>query len=104
MCGSATVYSNLGYAYYGNKQYPEAMDAFGKALALDPEVFTQKGGVGAILQQRTAPDPGDVQFSAGEVLCQDRRCRACRALPEAFARLSATRNFARRKKIPNLRP
>jgi tetratricopeptide (TPR) repeat protein len=59
---TATVYSNLGYAYYGNKQYPEAMDAFGKALALDPDVFTKKGGVGAVLQQRTAPDPGMFNF------------------------------------------
>jgi tetratricopeptide (TPR) repeat protein len=59
---TATVYSNLGYAYYGNKQYPEAMGAFGKALALDPEVFTKKGGVGAVLQQRSAPDPGLFNF------------------------------------------
>jgi tetratricopeptide (TPR) repeat protein len=59
---TAAVYSNLGYAYYGNKQYPEAMGAFGKALALDPEVFTKKGGVGAVLQQRTAPDPGMFNF------------------------------------------
>jgi len=59
---TAAVYSNLGYAYYGNKQYPEAMTAFGKALALDPEVFTKKGGVGAVLQQRTAPDPGMFNF------------------------------------------
>lgn len=59
---TATVYSNLGYAYYGNKQYPEAMDAFGKALAIDPDVFSKKGGVGAILQQRTAPDPGLFNF------------------------------------------
>ncbi len=59
---TATVYSNLGYAYYGDKQYPEAMDAFGKALALDPDVFTKKGGVGAVLQQRTAPDPGMFNF------------------------------------------
>jgi tetratricopeptide (TPR) repeat protein len=59
---TATVYSNLGYAYYGNKQYPEAMDSFGKALALDPDVFTKKGSVGAVLQQRTAPDPGMFNF------------------------------------------
>lgn len=59
---NASVYSNLGYAYYGNKQYPEAMEAFGKALALDPDVFTKRGGVGAILQQRTAPDPGMFNF------------------------------------------
>jgi tetratricopeptide (TPR) repeat protein len=59
---TSTVYSNLGYAYYGNKQYPEAMGAFGKALALDPDVFTKKGGVGAVLQQRSAPDPGLFNF------------------------------------------
>lgn len=59
---TAAVYSNLGYAYYGNKQYQEAMTAFGKALAIDPEVFTKKGGVGAVLQQRTAPDPGMFNF------------------------------------------
>jgi tetratricopeptide (TPR) repeat protein len=59
---TATIYSNLGYSYYGNKQYPEAMDAFGKALALDPDVFTKKGGVGAVLQQRTVPDPGMFNF------------------------------------------
>jgi tetratricopeptide (TPR) repeat protein len=59
---TATVYSNLGYAYYSNKQYPDAMGAFGKALALDPEVFTKKGGVGAVLQQRSAPDPGLFNF------------------------------------------
>ena len=40
----APIYSNLGYAYYGNKEYPKAMDAFGKALALDPEIFIECGG------------------------------------------------------------
>lgn len=56
------VYSNLGYAYYGNKQYPEAMAAFGQALALDPDVFGRKGGVGSVLQSRTAPDPALFNF------------------------------------------
>lgn len=58
----ATVYSNLGYAYYGNKQYPQAMDSFGKALTLDPDIFSRRGGVGPILQQRTASDPGMFNF------------------------------------------
>jgi tetratricopeptide (TPR) repeat protein len=58
----STIYSNLGYAYYGDKEFPEAMDAFGKALALDPEVFNRKGGVGTILQQRTADDQGSFNF------------------------------------------
>jgi len=58
----ATVYSNLGYAYYANKEYTQSMDAFGKALALDPDILSRRGGVGPILQQRTAPDPGMFNF------------------------------------------
>jgi tetratricopeptide (TPR) repeat protein len=54
----ASIYSNLGYAYYANKEYPGAMSSFGKALALDPTIFERKGGVGSILQQRAAPNPG----------------------------------------------
>jgi tetratricopeptide (TPR) repeat protein len=58
----AVVYSNLGFAYYGNKEFPAAMDAFGKALAVDPDIFARKGGAGAIIQQRSAPDPGTLYF------------------------------------------
>lgn len=58
----APVYSNLGYAYCAIKQYPQAMDAFGKALALDPNVFEPKSGPGSILQQRSAVDPGALYF------------------------------------------
>ena len=40
-------------------EYPEAMARFGKALALDPDVFTKKGGVGAhcpaALHHRSGP-------------------------------------------------
>lgn len=56
------IYSNLGYAYYANKQYPEAIAVFTKALALDPNVFDRKGGVGALVQQRSAPDPAVFYF------------------------------------------
>jgi tetratricopeptide (TPR) repeat protein len=57
-----SIYSNLGYAYYANKQYPEAIAVFTKALALDPNVFDRKGGLGALVQQRSAPDPGVFYF------------------------------------------
>jgi len=57
-----SIYSNLGYAYYANKEYPEAIAVFTKALALDPNVFDRKGGVGALVQQRSAPDPGVFYF------------------------------------------
>jgi tetratricopeptide (TPR) repeat protein len=58
----APIYSNLGYAYCGIKEYPRAMDAFGKALAIDPTVFDHRGTSGSILQQRSAPDPASLYF------------------------------------------
>jgi tetratricopeptide (TPR) repeat protein len=58
----APIYSNLGYAYCGIKEYPHAMDAFAKALAIDPSVFDHKGTSGSILQQRSAPDPAALYF------------------------------------------
>lgn len=59
----APIYSNLAYAYYANREYPKAMDAFGKAIAADPNIFDRKGeGAGSVLQQRTAPDPGVLFF------------------------------------------
>jgi tetratricopeptide (TPR) repeat protein len=59
----APVYSNLGYAYCGLKEYQPAMDAFGKALAIDPGVFQTRGAGGEILQQRTAEDPAALYFT-----------------------------------------
>ncbi len=38
------------------------MAAFSKALALDPDIFARKSGAGAIIQQRSAPDPGMLYF------------------------------------------
>ena len=58
----ATLYSNLGYAYFADKQYADAMSAFGKALALDPAIFEHKGGYGTVLQQRSMTDPGLFYF------------------------------------------
>ncbi|MGD0956253.1 MAG: tetratricopeptide repeat protein [Candidatus Acidiferrales bacterium] len=58
----AVIYSNLGFAYYANKEYPAALDAFGKALTIDADIFARKGGAGAIIQQRTASDPGTLFY------------------------------------------
>ena len=59
----ATVYSNLGYAYYSGKKYELAMDSFNKALAIDPTIFdNHSGSGGSIMQQRSAPDPGTLNF------------------------------------------
>jgi tetratricopeptide (TPR) repeat protein len=66
----ATVYSNLGYAYFGNREYPEAMDSFGKALAIDPGVFERRGGAGSVIQQRTTTDPGLFYFFVAKSYAQ----------------------------------
>jgi tetratricopeptide (TPR) repeat protein len=66
----ATVYSNLGYAYFGNKEYPEAMDAFSKALASDPTIFDRKGGAGTLIQQRNSTDPGLFYFMVAKTFAQ----------------------------------
>jgi tetratricopeptide (TPR) repeat protein len=58
----APIYSNLGYAYCGVKQFPQAIEAFSKALALDPNVFEPKGTVGTVVQHRSAMDPGALYF------------------------------------------
>jgi len=59
----ATMYSNLGYAYCGIKEYPKAIEAFGQALAIDPDVFDHKGGNGTVLQQRSSPDPASLHYT-----------------------------------------
>jgi len=58
----AVIYSNLGYAYFGHREFPAALAAFSKALALDPDIFSRKSGAGAIVQQRSAQDPGMLYF------------------------------------------
>jgi len=58
----ATIYSNLGYAYCGRKQYYQATISFERALAIDPEIFAQRGGVGSIFLQRSAPDLATVYY------------------------------------------
>jgi tetratricopeptide (TPR) repeat protein len=64
------VYSNLGYAYFANKQYPEAMNSFQKALALDPTVFDRRGQGGTVVQQRSTPDPGLFYFFVAKTYAQ----------------------------------
>src|SRR5215472_1948706 len=58
----APVYTNLGYAYCSVKLYPQAMEAFGKALALDPNIFEPKGTAGSLVQHRSVADPGVLYF------------------------------------------
>ena len=82
----APIYTNLGYAYCSIKQYPLAMNAFSRAIAIDPTVLDQRGAGGTLGQQRTAANPGALNFYLGEVVREGGRCRACRPIPEACPR------------------
>jgi tetratricopeptide (TPR) repeat protein len=59
---SATVYSNLGTAYFARKRYEEAAKSYQHALALDPMVFEQRGTTGSLLQQRSAEEQAKYYF------------------------------------------
>ena len=58
----AAIYTNLGYAYCSVKLYPQAMESFSKALALDPDIFEPRGTTGSLLQHRSTADPGTLYF------------------------------------------
>lgn len=58
----ASVYMNLGYAYFGDKQFPEAVGAFQQAIAIDPTVFQKPGGFGSVVEDRSITDPGLFNF------------------------------------------
>jgi tetratricopeptide (TPR) repeat protein len=58
-----TVYANLGSAYCAIKQNSKGLEAFAKALALDPEVFEHRGDSGTIVQPRSSPDPASLHFT-----------------------------------------
>jgi len=96
----APIYSNLGYAYCGVKQFPQAMDAFGKALALDPEVFEPKGAGGTIVQHRSAVDQGTLYFMVAKSYAKTGDVeRAARYLK--LARDDGYKNFMAAEKDPD---
>jgi len=66
----ATVYMNLGYAYFADKQYPEAMSSFQQAITIDPTVFQRPGGFGSIVEERSTTDPGLFYFFVARTYAQ----------------------------------
>jgi tetratricopeptide (TPR) repeat protein len=73
----AAVYSNIGNAYFSSKQYPEAMDSFRHALALNPEVFQRHTGFGSAVQQRDIGDRAMFDFLLAKTYAQAGNVAAC---------------------------
>ena len=62
-----TLYMNLGYAYFADKQYSQAADSFSRALALNPHAFATGGQGGATLEERSTQDPGLFFFMVAKI-------------------------------------
>ncbi|HEU5409401.1 MAG TPA: tetratricopeptide repeat protein [Candidatus Acidoferrales bacterium] len=67
---AAPTYSNMGYAYFAWKKYPEAMGAFQKAIQIDPQIMTEHGDSGPMVQQRGTTDPGLFYFFVARTYAQ----------------------------------
>lgn len=67
----AVLYSNLGYAYFGEQKYQEAIAAFRQALSLDPQLFERAGSrTGSVLQDRSVGDRGRFYFLLAKSFAQ----------------------------------
>jgi len=49
-------------AYFSEKKYPQALAAFNRAIALDPDVFSLSSYAGSVLQDRSVSDHGTFYF------------------------------------------
>jgi tetratricopeptide (TPR) repeat protein len=70
MDAPATVYMNLGYAYFADKQYPLAMNSFQHAIAINPRIFQEAGSFGQVVEDRSTPDPGLFYFFVARTYAQ----------------------------------
>ena len=73
----ATIYSNLGYGYFGIKEYSEAMKAFEDALAHDPDIFSHHGNFGTTVQQRGTTEPGLFYFLVAKTYARSGDAEHC---------------------------
>ena len=63
---SASIYSNLGTAFFARKKYEKASEAYLKALEIDPDVFEHRNELGTLLQERSVADLGKYHYFMAE--------------------------------------
>ena len=89
------LYSNLAYAYFGDKKYEEAIASFRQALVMDPHLFEHNSSrTGSILQDRTVGDRGRFYFLLAKSFAEAGDLDRClhylrKAKEEGFASLAA---------------
>ena len=70
---SASIYSNLGTAYFARKQYERATNAYQKALSLDPEVFEHKSNYGTLLHDRNVEERAKFHYYLAKMYAKSGR-------------------------------
>ena len=86
---SASIYSNLGTAYFARKQYKDATDAFQTALTLDPDVFEHRSNYGILLEERNVEERAKYHYYVAKMYAKNGRTELAlqylrKALEEGF--------------------
>ena len=64
------LYSNLGYAYFGEHKYDESIASFRQALAIDPQLRAQLFARGFAAARSLGERPRKVLLLVGEIFCR----------------------------------
>ena len=92
---SASIYSNLGTAYFGRKDYKDATLNYKRALELDPEVFERHSHFGSLLQERSYTERAKFHYYMAKTYAQ--AGQQDRAL--LYIRKALEEGFTERKKF-----
>jgi tetratricopeptide (TPR) repeat protein len=108
---SATVYENLGRAWFNRKDYVRARECMQSALQLDPEVFEHHGTIGQILEETSIEERAKYHFYLAKVYAKSGRNDVAlqylrKALEEGFKdkkSLDEEPDFAALKDLPEFK-
>jgi tetratricopeptide (TPR) repeat protein len=107
----AVLYSNLAYAYFGDKKYDQSLAAFHQALTIDPQFFEHNGSRnGSVLQDRSVTDRGRFYYMLAKSFAQAGNIDRCivylrKAKDEGFKELNNVKtdpDFASMLKNPEI--
>ncbi len=92
---SASIYTNLGTAYFARKKYKEAMETYQTALKLDPNVFEHHGSYGVLLEERNVEERAKFHYYMAKLYAQAGR----NDLALQYLRKALEEGFKDKKKI-----
>jgi len=105
---AATVYENMGRAWFNRKDYTRARECMQTALRLDPSVFEQHGSFGQILEETSIEERAKYHFYLAKVYATSGRSDMAlqylrKALEEGYKEkksLNEEPDFATLKDLP----